>query len=90
MPIRIKSRRFIISFESLTYLIKYRLDGAEKEGAKSSGPDFNCVYGKNNHGEHGAPRGKESEKSLLYLTYPRDPRVPVVVTVYAIANRSKV
>ena len=58
----------------------------EKEVTRSV---CNCAHG-NNHGEHGAPRGKESEKSSLYQTYPRDPRDPVVVlSVYAIEIRHK-
>jgi hypothetical protein len=52
-------------------------------------PDFNCVYGKYNHGECGEHGDKSVRAMTFHFLFPVLPALPVVVTVHAIANRSK-
>jgi len=52
------------------------------------GPDFDCVYRKNNHGGRGDHGDKPGRAMTFHFLIPVIPAPPVVVTVYAIANRS--
>jgi hypothetical protein len=54
-----------------------------------SRPDFNCVYGKNNHGGHGEHWDKSVRAMTFHFLFPVLPALPVVDTVHAIANRSR-